>query len=104
MSRGIARERMVRVALEADGWWTARAAGSLGDADIIALKPGRVLLVEVKSSTKGPWEHFVPAQRGELLRAAERTGAEAWLAWWPPRRKCSWLPASEWPQARAEVA
>ena len=64
MSRGIARERQVRKLLEADGWWVCRAAGSLGDADLVALVandelwPIRTearLLIEVKSTTRGPY-------------------------------------------------
>ena len=48
MSRGIQRERDVRRVLESEGWWTARAAGSFGDADVIALKVGsRPQMIEV---------------------------------------------------------
>lgn len=100
MSRGIARERAVRVSLEADGWWTARAAGSLGDADVIACKPGRVLLVEVKSTARSPWHGFGQQDRRDLLAAAEKAGAEPWLCWWPPRRDPVWFAASEWPSLR----
>lgn len=103
MSRGHDRERQVRVQLEADGFWVIRAAGSLGDADLVAAKPGRLLLVEVKS-TLTPWSHFGPADRHALLMAAEKAGGEAWLAWWPKRGSCSWLPSWEWPAERSAVA
>lgn len=122
MSRGHDRERLVRLLLEAGGgprpgpWWCARAAGSLGDADIVAARPqpwsgslpsdGRsadLLLVEVKSTAAGPYEHFGPADRAELRAAAALAGAQAWLCWIPKARPgvagvhgC-WLPAREWP-------
>ena len=75
-ARGIKRERQVRVHLEEDGWFVARAAGSLGDADLIALKAGHTSkLIEVKSTTAGPFHSFGPACRQALLNAAERAGA-----------------------------
>jgi len=98
MSRGIRRERQVRQLLEQDDWWVCRAAGSFGDADLVALKAGkRPLLVEVKSDVRGPYEHFGPKDRADILFAAELAGAEAVLCWWPPRGQPRWLPSSEWP-------
>lgn len=101
MSRGIDRERQVRRHLESPeggGWWCARAAGSLGDADIVALKVGkRPRLIEVKSSAKGPFEHFRPPDRAELLQAAGLAGADAELAYWPPRGELRFLRPDEWP-------
>lgn len=101
MSRGHDRERAVKRVLESEDWWVARAAGSLGDADLIALKVGYPSrLVEVKSTAAGPYDGFGPADRAALLLAAKIAGAEAWLAWWPPRGKLRWIPSSEWPQPR----
>lgn len=105
MSRGIVRERQVKELLVEDGWWVARAAGSFGDADLVALKAGhRPLMVEVKTSAAGPYAHFLPRDRVEIKAAAELAGAEAWLAWHPPRGKLTWLPQSAWPEARREAA
>jgi Holliday junction resolvase len=105
MSRGIERERMVRRLLEADGYWTARAAGSKGDADVIALKAGMPpLMVEVKSTTAGPFCDFGPADREELRAAAARAGAEPWLCWWPKRGKPTWYGPEQWPKDRRKVA
>lgn len=111
MSRGIQRERQVRKLLEKDGWWTARAAGSLGDADVIACRahgharPGSMLaevwLVEVKSTSAGPFHSFGPQDRAELIAAAERAGAKPWLCYWPPRSKPRWLPRDQWPPTPA---
>lgn len=117
MSRGIDRERDLRELLEADGWWVCRAAGSLGDADLVAVKdfsigmlsePHPVVrLIEVKSTAAGPYHSFGPRDRADLLTAAVKAGAQAWLAWWPPckpgQRKAdtlTWIPASAWPKTK----
>lgn len=98
MSRGIQRERQVRDVLLAEDYWVCRAAGSLGDADLVALKDGkRPKLIEVKSTAAGPYHSFGPQARHALKWAADIAGAEAWLAWWPPRGKLHWLGESEWP-------
>lgn len=97
--RGHHRERQVRRILEADGWWVCRAAGSLGDADLVALRAGdQARLIEVKSTAAGPWHSFGPGARRDLLAAARRAGAQAWLAYWPPRGQLQWLPALGWPK------
>ncbi len=109
-SRGSARERKVRALMEADGYWTARAAGSLGDADIIAVKarPGggsTVILVEVKTDVKGPWQNFRPAGREELISAAVKSGATPILCWWPARKQPQWIKVHDWPASeQAEAA
>lgn len=98
MSRGIQRERQVRKLLEADGWWVCRAAGSLGDADLVALKHGHhPRLIEVKSTARGPWHGFGPKDRAELMSAAIKAGAAALLCWWPPHKKAQWFPSESWP-------
>lgn len=98
MSRGHDRERKVKDLLLKQDWWVARAAGSLGDADLVALKDGcRPLLIEVKSSAQGPYEHFRPKDRADLLFAAKLAGANAVLVWWPPRSVPKWIWPHEWP-------
>lgn len=88
----------MRRLLEEQDWWTCRAAGSLGDADIVALHVARrPRLVEVKSTAQGPYEHFGPKDRADLFFAANLAGAEAWLCWWPSRGKPKWIPSWEWP-------
>jgi len=97
VSRGIQRERQVRDVRLSEDWWIARAAGSLGDADLVALKAGRrPQLIEVKS-TINPYDHFGPKDRADLLLAAEIAGADPVLAWWPSRGKLRWIGAEEWP-------
>lgn len=96
--RGHNRERAIRKLLANKGFWVARAAGSFGDADLVALKSGtRPYLLEVKSTAGGPYEHFGPAARRELSEAARIAGARAGLYWWPPRGDPQWIPESEWP-------
>lgn len=98
MSRGHERERAVRRHLESEDWWVSRAAGSLGDADLVALKSGKPSrLIEVKSTKRGPYHGFGPKDRQDLSFAAEIAGAEAWLCWWPPRGHMTWIPEVEWP-------
>lgn len=96
--RGHDRERRVRDLLVADDWFVTRAAGSLGDADLVALKAGAPpRIIEVKSTTRGPFHSFGPQCRREIRAAARQAGAEAWLVWWPPRSKPKWLHESDWP-------
>jgi Holliday junction resolvase len=100
MSRGIRRERQTRDLLREQGWWVARAAGSLGDADLIALKHHQTpRLIEVKSTAGGPYERFGPDARGRLIGAARLAGAQAWLAWWPANKPLHWIPEGDWPGA-----
>jgi Holliday junction resolvase len=100
-NRGHNRERQVRLLLEQEDWWVARAAGSLGDADLVALRYGsRPRLIEVKSTVAGPYHSFGPVERHRLSFAAKLADADALLAWWPPRGKLRWIPETEWPAAR----
>jgi Holliday junction resolvase len=87
----------VRELLEADGWWVSRAAGSLGDADLVALRDGFTpRLIEVKS-TATKFSGFGPAERRELLGAAGIAGALPLVAWWPKNGPLLWVPPSQWP-------
>lgn len=84
--------------MEAEGWWVSRAAGSLGDADLVALKVGELArLVEVKSNKGSPFMHFRRADREALISAAVRAGAIPWLVHWPPRQQLRWIPVADWP-------
>lgn len=97
--RGIQRERAVRDHLAKQDWLAFRAPASLGCADVIALRDGsRPRLIEVKSTAQGPYEHFGPAARVRLSLAARLAGADALLAWWPPRGVLRWIPEGEWPR------
>ena len=103
-ARGIERERRVAFSLRADGWTVVRAAGSLGVADLVAGKDGRTMLVEVKSTARGPFEHFPPADRLALLEATHAAGWEPWLCHWPAHGEQTWIAASEWPEVAGSRA
>jgi Holliday junction resolvase len=84
-NRGDYFERQTRHALEAVGWLVVRSAGSLGPADLIAVRRSsdnqpHVLLIACK--TDG---HISPAERANLLAAADQAAAEALLAHRPSR-------------------
>ena len=99
--RGIQRERAVRDLLANEDWLAFRAPASLGCADVIALRDGdRPRLIEVKSTAGGPYERFGPDSRARLSLAAKLAGADAFLAWWPPRGKLIWIPEKAWPKDR----
>jgi Holliday junction resolvase len=82
-----------------DGWQVTKAGGSLGAADLVALKAGeRPLLVQVKATAGGPFAHFGPGERGELLSVARGAGAVPVLAWWKPRaREHKLIESYDWP-------
>ena len=82
-SNGSAFERRVAVDLERDGYACMRAAGSKGAADLIALKPGQVLLVQCKR-TNG---QLPPHERRALTELAARVAAIAVVAFQPVPRK-----------------
>jgi len=64
--RGAAFERAIAARLTGDGYLVIRAAGSHGVADLVALKPGEVVLIQCKiSGTIGisEWNKFYIASR-----------------------------------------
>lgn len=104
MSRGAQRERAVRDWLTERDWIVFHTRPGTNICDVVALKDGyRPRFVEVKSTAGGPYERFLPARRHDLRQAAEWAGADAFLAWWPPRGQLHWIHASEWP-TRLKVA
>lgn len=95
---GHERERKLKRVMEADGWVVVRAAGSLGELDLVAGKAGEpTRAIEVKATARGPFAGFPPADRAALLEVAGRAGYEPWLAWWPKRGKLEWIPPDRWP-------
>lgn len=95
---GHQRERDLKKQLEASGWFVIRSPASKGVADLVALKLGhQPRFIEVKGTSRSAFAGFPPADREEMLEAAVRAGASAWLVWWPKRKKASWIASSEWP-------
>lgn len=74
--RGDYFERQTRDALTDSGWLIIRAAGSLGPADLVALRNGSMpLLLACKTSKR-----ISPAERMALIIAAQQAGARPLLA------------------------
>lgn len=74
--RGDYFERRTRDALEHDGWVVVRSAGSLGAADLVAMKQGApVSLVSCKKTG-----YLRPAEASALLHIALKAGALPVLA------------------------
>lgn len=67
---GTRRELKAKKLLEDDGYLVVRAAASLGKADLVAVKPGQVLLVQVKSGVG-----LSPTEWNDLYAASIRYGA-----------------------------
>jgi hypothetical protein len=65
--RGYRVERKVRMMFEERGWKTIRAGASLGEADLVCIKKGKCILLQVKS-TKGKklyyYEYMKPKLEG----------------------------------------
>lgn len=74
--RGDYLERQTKAALEAFGWVVVRAAGSLGAADLLAIRAGfRPLLVACKITG-----YLLPAERRALIEWAAKGDARALMA------------------------
>ena len=50
--KGYRVERNIRLFLESSGWKVVRAGGSLGEADLVCIKNGKCMLLQVKSTKK----------------------------------------------------
>jgi hypothetical protein len=50
--KGYRVERKIRILFEKNGWVVIRAGASLGEADLICLKKGKCILLQIKSTKK----------------------------------------------------
>ncbi|MEM3465510.1 MAG: hypothetical protein QW506_00090 [Thermoproteota archaeon] len=50
--KGYLAERKIRMLLRRHGWMTVRSGGSLGPADLVCLRRGKCILMQVKSTSK----------------------------------------------------
>lgn len=89
--------------LEDNGYWATRAPGSKGAADVIALKPGEILMVQCKLDG-----YLTSAERDQLYGLAALLGAIPLAARWhktgreartvaferliTPAAACGWTP------------
>jgi Holliday junction resolvase len=79
-TRGYLFEQKISGQLTQDGYWCIEARGSHGIADVVALKPGQVLLIQAKIDGI-----ISIADWNRLLDLATRLGAVPLLAWRPKR-------------------
>lgn len=97
-SAGNDRDVKVRKVLEELGYTVGSRRHIPGAGDLIAVLPvlldHDVALVEVKSTAKGPWEHFSPSERLELAETAADAGGTGYVAWWPAHRPLAWFKVS----------
>jgi hypothetical protein len=56
--KGYRVERNVRLKLEKHGWTVTRAGASLGEADLICLKKGKCILLQIKSTKKKKFYYY----------------------------------------------
>ena len=71
-------ERAAKKLLEDNGYYVVRSAGSKGAADLAALKPGEVLLVQCKKGGR----YLEPAERVALRKLAISLQATCLVARW----------------------
>ena len=83
-TRGTAFERAIAKRFVDDGYFVVRAAGSHGVADLVALKPTQVVLVQCKLG--GPGE-LTRTEWNTFLEAARRVRAAPVVASRPVRGK-----------------
>lgn len=84
--QGAAAERQVRKTLEQDGWMVVRAAGSRGPVDLVALRPGVAILIQVKRQARRP-QPSKPITREEW----KGTSLPVAVVWVRPRRSPVWI-------------
>jgi len=65
--KGYRIERKVKLDFEKKNWRVLRAGGSLGEADLICIKGGKCILLQIKSTTKNALYYYGYAKK-ELER------------------------------------
>jgi len=79
--RGTYREKLTAARLRKEGYYVMESRGAHGHADLLAVKIGQVLAVQVKTgdtTLRGSWLN-------ELYDAATRAGMVPLVADWPKR-------------------
>jgi hypothetical protein len=57
-AKGYRVERKIRILLENNGWKIVRAGASLGEADLVCLKDGKCILLQIKSTKKKVFYYY----------------------------------------------
>ena len=98
-ARGRTAEIRLMAELAGSGWLCGSRRHLAGPGDVLAVRSDRMpMLIEVKTTAKGPWERFGPKDRNRLRSASAAVGAEPVVAWKPPRaRAWKYIRLHEWP-------
>lgn len=56
--KGYRVERKIRIAFERSGWNVIRAGASLGEADLVCMKAGKCVLLQVKSTKEKTFYYY----------------------------------------------
>ena len=56
--KGYRVERKIRLLFEKNGWRVIRAGASLGEADLICIKKGKCVLLQIKSSGRKKFYYY----------------------------------------------
>ncbi len=56
--KGYRVERKIRLFFQKSGWTVIRAGASLGEADLICLKNGKCILLQIKSTSKKTFYYY----------------------------------------------
>lgn len=56
--RGYMVERKIRLKFEKHGWKTIRAGASLGEADIVCVRGGKCILLQIKSTKRKKFYYY----------------------------------------------
>jgi len=56
--KGYRVERKIRLLIEAEGWKVIRPGASLGEADLVCLKEGKCMTIQVKSTKKKKFYYY----------------------------------------------
>jgi len=56
--KGYRTERKIRQFFEGRGWKVQRSGASLGESDLICMKKGKCVMLQIKSSSKNPLYYY----------------------------------------------
>ncbi len=56
--KGYMVERKIKILFESHGWRVIRAGGSLGEADLVCIKAGKCIFLQIKSSKKEKFYYY----------------------------------------------